>query len=84
MYQFPIFWPSEMIRKSKFKNQKSLVVSAKTKENEGRDNSAGENNSKKEFEENISNTERDLNLSKITKVSQREIFCEDLDGWDCD
>lgn len=77
LHQFPIFWPSEMLRKSSHKNKIHLIIPTEKGI---------------ETNENVATIESDLNVDKMNEVdnkleetrelTEKEINCQDLDGWD--
>jgi hypothetical protein len=97
MYQFPIFWPSEIIRKYKNKN-KVTIIKEKEKILPPSDdtNTITDNNTHSELEkENTIITEESLpieekpakilikrEMENLPDLTEREINCLDLDGWD--
>ena len=84
LHQFPIFWPSEIIRKQKSKNQKSLfnINDKESKSSELIQNSNDDENT------NNSDIYRDGTQSKLSikrpkaNLTESESKCHDLDGWD--
>ena len=93
LHQFPIFWPSEMIRKSSMKNKIHLITE------EGKeavkDDLIEETREGllKEEDLEIQNTKEEGLKSKLDLLLQNqinkdltnvEINCGDLDGWDAD
>jgi hypothetical protein len=69
MYQFPIFWPAEMIRKNK--NAKTLLEEKETA-------APGKNTDEVE---DLSN-EFGSQIKLPREITDLEIFSYDLDGWD--
>jgi hypothetical protein len=78
MYQFPIYWPAEMMRKKPNK-KKADYDEEKELMDEG-----NTNNQSEEIEaDGDIKSEEDVKRQKI-ELSEREMFSEDLDGWDVD
>lgn len=106
IYQLPIFWPSEIIRRSKNKNSKNLIQentsnyhstpTQQTEENnlENSDNELEENvihqpiitaNNDLIFnDEDIADVARRFNKANLPELLEKQVWCEDLDGWDND
>jgi hypothetical protein len=78
LHQFPIFWPSEMLRKSSHKNKVHLIEPSE-KTNETVEIITTNDD---ELKENISSSREIFITDEWRELTLKEINCEDLNGWD--
>lgn len=90
LFQFPIFWPSEMLRKSKYKNKISLIKGEYDIDSTERTSSVfcpSRLSNEGDQTEHSELMESDIQkiypvLKNLDDLTEKEINCEDLDGWD--
>ena len=77
IFQLPIHWQSEMVRKAKHINSKTLINYNKFPE-ESKNNSSVIDN----LNDDADNYNIEGKIENLPELTEKEIHSEDLDGWE--